>query len=70
MPYGRELLLHGEERNAVLDLAEIQRFGKMEVVQQPQRQTVCCTGVVPKPVAADPTSLLFASRPRNFSPGS
>jgi len=27
MPYGRELLLHGEKRNAVLDLAEIQRFG-------------------------------------------
>jgi hypothetical protein len=27
MPYGRELLLYGEKRNAVLDLAEIQRFG-------------------------------------------
>lgn len=27
MTYGRELLLHGEKRNAVLDLPEIQRFG-------------------------------------------
>jgi hypothetical protein len=27
MAYGRELLLHGEKRNAVLDLREIQRFG-------------------------------------------
>jgi len=27
MLYGRELLLYGEKRNAVLDLAEIQRFG-------------------------------------------
>ena len=27
MRYGRELLLHGEKRNAVLDLPEIQRFG-------------------------------------------
>jgi len=27
MPYGRELLLYGEKRNAVLDLAEVQRFG-------------------------------------------
>jgi hypothetical protein len=27
MLYGRELLLHGEKRNAVLDLPEIHRFG-------------------------------------------
>ena len=27
MTYGRELLLHGEKRNAVLDLLEIHRFG-------------------------------------------
>src|SRR5215471_15649222 len=27
MRYDRQLLLHGEKRNAVLDLAEIQRFG-------------------------------------------
>ena len=27
MPYGREVLLHGEKRNAVLDLPEIHRYG-------------------------------------------
>jgi hypothetical protein len=27
MSYGRELLLHGDKRNAVLDLPEVQRFG-------------------------------------------
>jgi len=27
MLYGRELLLHGEKRNAVLDLPEIHRYG-------------------------------------------
>jgi hypothetical protein len=27
MSYGRELLLHGEKRNAVLDLPEIRRYG-------------------------------------------
>jgi hypothetical protein len=27
MLYGREVLLHGEKRNAVLDLPELHRFG-------------------------------------------